>query len=115
MTWKEAKLIAVNHIRRLGLPRRLDGVLVLVTDYDDEGTLRFMKPEEPDITLQSQRLINQAFRREMRKRGARVRSVKVVRSDYFAWLARCKLKDSPANRAQFISWLTAPDPKPIPI
>lgn len=112
MTWKEARLIAINHIRRLGTPRRLDDVQVQITEYDDEDTLRFLKTEEPEITLQSQRLISQAFAREMRKRGARIRFVPVNINDYFAWLGRFDLADSPANRAQFIIWLTAPEPKP---
>ncbi len=112
MTWKEARLIAVTHIRRLGFPRRLDGKTVLLTEYEDEDTLRFMKHEEPGITLQSQRLINQAFARECRKRGAAVQMVKVDVAEYFAWIGRYQLRNTAGNRAQYIAWLTAPEPKP---
>jgi hypothetical protein len=114
-SWKQARLVARRHIERLNLPSRLDGCTVQITDYDDEDTLRFLKVEEPEITLQSQRLINQAFAREMRKRGATVVLVPVRMNDYFGWLGRFDLKDEPANRAQFIAWLTAPAPRPQPI
>lgn len=100
---------------RLKVPSRLEGVKVLIADYQDEDTLRFLKAEEPELTLQSQRLINQAFAREMRKRGARVQDVPVKIDDYFAWLGKHELNNTPANRAQFIGWLTASDPKPTPL
>lgn len=114
-TWKQAKLVAGRHIARLNLPADMTGTKVLITDYDDQDTLRFLKTEEPEITLQSQRMINQAFARELRKRGARIQFVPVNVSDYFGWLGKFGLTDSNAMRAQYISWLTCPDPKPQPI
>jgi hypothetical protein len=68
MTWKQARMIAAQHCARLNVPSRLDGVKVQITEYDYEGT---------DLTLADQRMINQAFEREMRKRGARVQFVPV--------------------------------------
>lgn len=115
MTWNEARLTVQRHIRRLGIPSRLDGVVVLITDYDDEDTLKFLKTEEPEITLKSQRMLNEVFAGEMRNRGGRIQFVHVVINDYFTWLGRYDLADSNTNRAQFISWLTAPEPKPKPI
>ena len=111
MTWKQARIVAAQHCARINVPRRLDGVTVLITEYNDEDTLRFLKVEEPDITLQSQRMINQAFAREMYKRGARIESIPVSIADYFAWLGKFGIKDGPANRAQYVSWLTCPEPK----
>ena len=111
MTWKQARIIAAQHAARINLPRRLDGVAVLITEYDDDDTLHFLKVEEPDLTLQSQGLINQAFAREVRKRGARVQFIPVNISDYFAWLVKFAITDSAANRAQYISWLNCPEPK----
>ncbi len=99
---------------RLRLPGRLDGATVLITDYSDEETLRFLKTEEPDITLDGQRMLNEAFADEMRLRGGRVEFVPVNVSDYFTWLGKFSLADSPANRAQFISWLTSQESKPAP-
>ena len=114
MTWKQARIHALQCTARLNIPDRLEGVTVQITDYDDEDTLRFFKAEEPDLTLQSQRLINQSFAREMRKRGAVIRFVPVDINAAFAWLAKYDLPNTPANRAQYIAWLTAPEPKPTP-
>lgn len=85
-----------------------------MTDYADARTLKMLKPDEPELTIESQRMINQAFMRELHKRGARVRRVEVRADEYLTWLDQFGLRNSPENRAQFISWLTAPDPKPIP-
>ena len=99
MNWKQARLIAIRHIRRLNVPRRMDGATVQITNYDDEVTLRFLKTEEPEITLHSQRMINQAFAREMHKRGAAIQMVPVNVSGYFDWLAKYGMRDGPQNRA----------------
>ncbi len=80
---------------------------VLITDYQDEQMLRFIKPEEPDITLAGQQMLNEAFAGEIRRRGGRVEFIPVRASDYFAWLGKFDLRDGPDNRAQFISWLTS--------
>lgn len=111
MTWKEARIIAAQHCARVNIPRQLDGQTVLIPDYNDEHTLRFLKTEEPEITLASQRMINQAFGREMRKRGARLEFVRMDIAEYFAWLGRFGLKDSNHMRAQYSSWITCPEPK----
>jgi hypothetical protein len=115
MTVQDADRIAAGHVQRLRLPARLDGLRVLLTDYADEDTLRFLKTEEPEITLAGQRMLNEAFARLIQRRGGRVSLVPVNVSDYFGWLGKFSLSDSPANRAQFIAWLTAPEPRPHPI
>jgi len=97
MTWKQARIIAAQHAARLQIPRDLRGVVVQITDYPDEETLRFLKPEEPDITLAGHRMINQALSRETRKRGARVEFVTVKSRDYFDWLTRFHLDDCAAG------------------
>jgi hypothetical protein len=113
MTLKEAQIIAVRHIAQRQLPRRLDGVIVPIPAYTDEAALTFLKPEEPEITMASQRIINRAFAREVRKRGARVVFVPVDASDYFGWLGQFGSTDSPAMRAQYLLWIIAPEPKPV--
>jgi len=104
MTWKQARIRAAQICAQLDLPHQLPGVRVRVrvAAYDDEDTLRFLKSEEPDLSLREQELINQAFARELRKRGARVEFVLVSIADYFAWLGRENLENTPAARAQFI-------------
>jgi len=114
LTWKHARIIAAQHAARIDLPRRLDGAEVQIADYDDEGTLRFLKHDEPDLSLRDQQMINQAFARECRKRGARVRLVPVTVRDYFDWIADHRLVNTPGNRAQYVSWLTCGDPKFTP-
>lgn len=104
-------MIAAQHAARLKLPPRLDGVRMQISTYADHDTLRFVKAEEPEITLQSQGLINQAFARECRKRGAVVEFVPVDVRDYFAWIGRYDLANTAGNRAQYVSWLTCPEPK----
>jgi hypothetical protein len=51
----------------------------------------------------------------MRKRGATIQMVPVDINAAFDWLARYNLPNTPANRAQYIAWLTSPDPKPTPL
>lgn len=114
MTWQESKHIAAQHAARINLPRDLRGVMVKITEYDDEATLRFLKAEESEITLARQRMINQAFARECRKRGAVIQFVPVNIADFYQWLGHWNLANTAANRAQYISWLTAPKPKPTP-
>lgn len=115
MTWREVTTRAKAMIDRLGLTRvRLDGQTVLLTDYESDEALRFLKPDD-QYSLAGHRLLNSAFAREMKKRGADVEFVMVRMVDYFDWLARYDLENNPANRAQFISWLTAGEPKPEPL
>jgi hypothetical protein len=59
VTWKEARLIAIGHVRRLGLPRRLDGVVVPIAEHEGPGAT----------------LVHQALAREVRKRGGEIRFV----------------------------------------
>jgi hypothetical protein len=114
MTKSDAIKIVAGHCARLKLPARLDGVRVLITDYQDEQILRFIKPEEPEITLATQRMLNEVFAGEIRRRGGNVQFVSVSTDDYFAWLGKFDLKDGPSRRAQFVSWLTCPEPKFTP-
>lgn len=112
MTWKEARLTAINYIRRIGMPRRVDGLRVLLTEYPDAETLHFLRPDD---TLDGQRLISQAFAREVRKRGGTVEFIPITLSGYFDWLTEFRLPETPGNRAQYIAWITTPEPRPAPI
>lgn len=62
-----------------------------------------------------QRALNEAVAHLLRARGATVVFVPLILADYFTFLGRYDLPDNPANRAQFITWTTAPDPKPTPL
>ena len=114
MSPAQAAASARRHVARLQLPADLGGAQVLLTNYDDEDTLRFMKAEEPDLTLPIQHALNAAFAAEITRRNGRVRLIPVNIADYFAWLGRHLLSNTPANRAQYISWLTCPEPRFTP-
>jgi hypothetical protein len=100
-------------IEELNLPKNIVGVEFTLTDYESDKTIRFIKPEE-QYTLEDHRKLNAAFASELQRRGATVRWIMVKIDDYFSFLAKYDLKNTPANRAQFISWLTSPEPKFTP-
>ena len=100
-------------IGELNLPKNIAGVEVTLTDYESDETIRFIKPEE-QYRLEDHRKLNAAFASELQRRGATVRWIMVKIDDYFGFLAKYDLKNTPANRAQFISWLTSPEPKFTP-
>lgn len=55
-----------------------------------------------------------AVARILRRAKYSVRLVPIGLSDYLNFLARYDLKNTEANRAQFIAWATSPEPKPAP-
>lgn len=113
MTWQSAKSVAAQYLSRLNLPPDLSGAKILLADYETDADLKFLKSAD-EWPLEFHRMVNGALSREFRKRGAVVELVKITMAAYFAWLAQFDLANTPANRAQFISWSTAADPKPIP-
>lgn len=113
MTWQSAQATAEGYLRRLQLPKSLKGVTIQLADYESDEDLKFLKGQK-EWSLEFHRMVNKAMARLLKKRGANIRFVTVSMVAYFSWLARYDLKNTAANRAQFIGWSTAPDPKPMP-
>ena len=112
MTKQQLRRRVQDYCAALHLPPRMEGVRVQLTEYPDADTLAFLRPGED---LATQRAINAEFAAEVTRRGALPVFVTLHLDDYFTWLARFDLRDSPAVRAQFISWTSAPDDsKPPP-
>lgn len=87
---------------------------VALSDYADAETFEFITVR-PGWTFEEWRAVNQEAARLIEARGVAVRFVKVTLDDYFEFLARYDLKNTPANRAQFVGWLTCPEPRPAPM
>lgn len=115
MSHQSAKIIARSYLQRLGIEHAdLHGITIKLSEYQDQPTLDFLQPGNT-WTLEFHGMVNNALAREMKNRGAKVDFVPIILDAYFAWLAKFNLPNTPANRAQFISWMTAPDPKPDPL
>lgn len=114
MTWKSARFVADQYLQKLNLPPRLDRAVIQLSDYESDEDLYFLKSSN-EWGLAFHRMVNEALARALRKRGAKIAFVLIRMKDYFAWLAKFDLPNTPANRAQFIGWSTAPEPKPQPI
>ncbi len=114
MTWSNAKEHALRLIETLNLPDDLHGSTIQLTDFEDEACLRFLKPDQ-DWGIEFHRMVNRSFSRELRKRGAKVEIIVIQLSHYFDWLVQFGLENTTANRAQYIGWVTAPEPKPTPL
>ncbi len=111
MTRKEVHRTASAFIRHLHLPRQVDGIAVLIADYADDAAIRILKPDNPGMTLRDQRALNQALARIMRRSGATVSFVPVDAAAYLGWLSAHGLSNNAGNRAQYVSWLTCPEPR----
>ncbi|MEO5803587.1 MAG: hypothetical protein ABIR24_08650 [Verrucomicrobiota bacterium] len=109
-----AKSIAQKYLAKLNLPSRLDGATIQLADYKSDSDLKFLKGAD-EWSLEFHREVNRFFGDALRERGAKVVAVVVTMKDYFSWLAKFDLKNTTENRAQFISWSTAPEPKLMPI
>lgn len=97
--------IARAYLERMHLPQRLEGAVIQLTDYESDADLKFLKSSD-EWPLEFHREVNAAMSKELTKRGARVSIVKIRMADYFHWISKNKLKNTPANRAQFISEMT---------
>jgi len=106
-------LARIRWIRRHHL--RIDQITIQIADYDNEVSLRMLKPDEPALTLKCQRRMNQAIIQELESRGAKVRAVKVHAAAYLRWLSEHELVNNAGNRAQYVSWITSPEPRFLPL
>ncbi len=114
MTWQSAKSVAQECLAKMNLPPSLKGARIQLTDYESNADLKFLKGAD-EWQLEFHRMVNGGIARELRKRGAKVEIIKISMADYFSWIAKHNLENSAANRAQYISWMTATEPKPTPI
>lgn len=114
MTWSSAKEAAKRAVAAMPLPPDIQGATIQLTDFEDEDVYRLIKGFD-EWSLEFHRMVNSAVKRLLAKRGAKVEIVMVRGSDFYDWLAKHDLENTTANRAQFIGWLTAPEPKPKPI
>ena len=105
MTWQSAKATAEEYLRRLNLPPDLTGATVKLADYETDDDLKFLKGHA-EWPLEYHRMVNTAFARLLRKRGAKVEIVRLKMSGYFDWLAAEKKDNTPAHRAAYISLQT---------
>lgn len=116
MTWTDAnheadRLLAVMLERIAAMPSA--PTEIQLTDYEDATAFGFLRPGNP-WPFAFWQSVNRAVARKLRRRKLKVRVVTLRMADYFDWLARFGLSNTTENRAQFITWMTAPEPKPIP-
>jgi len=76
----------------------LKGTAVRVSKFIDEETCRFFFPRR---TLSFQQRMVKALTGALRKRGAKIDSVRLTVEDYARWLDLSHEADSPALRFQF--------------
>jgi hypothetical protein len=88
--------------------------LIPLTDYADAETFDFLLPGS-GWTFDEWQAVNQEVARQLRAEGFNVQLVKVTLPEYFDFLARCDLRNTPENRAQFAAWIIAPEPRPEPL
>lgn len=100
--------------RRHGGVEAFRGKTVIVTDYETEGDLRALKPDEIALgmTLEMQRAINREFARLAEGAGASVRVVVLDAALYLRWLARTGRRNTSDNRAEWIMTQTYGPPPP---
>jgi hypothetical protein len=116
MTWQSAKHDA--QVRVAAMLERIAAVgrpeLINLSDYEDEESFRFLCGMAGEWSLEYFRMVNKACARALRREGFKVQFVPIRMPEFFDWLARYDLKNTPANRAQFVLWTTTPEPKPTP-
>lgn len=101
-TWQQAKRDAEKRVAMLPLPPgQLDGLSIVLTDYEDEVTYKFLCGLNNTWALDYHRVVNQAVRRILKKRGATINVFTIRMADYMKWLSDTNQDNTPANRAQF--------------
>ena len=91
------------------LDRRPD--LIPLTDYADAETFNFLLPRA-GWTFEEWRAVNVEVGRQLSAEGFKVQFAKVTLNEFFDFLTRYHLDNTPENRAQFAAWVIAPEPKP---
>lgn len=96
--------------RRLGYdwPTCLKDCPVPIADYESESDLHTLKPNEPTLTIEAQRLINAAFARIIQRHGGQPRIIQIHTESYLRWLAETHQVNTSSTRAAYL--LTLIDP-----
>ena len=97
--------IAQKSIDRLPLDMR--GVVIRITDYEDDNSLHRIGGL-PDLTLSDFRRINQLTAKAIQKRGGSVEYVRINGDGYFAWLKQNNRTNSIDNIGAYVEWLGDP-------
>jgi hypothetical protein len=88
--------------------------VITLTDYENEACFNFLLPDA-GWTFSEWQAVNEKVARQLQKdHKLKVSRVPVKLHEYFDFLARYHLTNTPGNRAQFVAWRTAPEPKPEP-
>jgi hypothetical protein len=88
--------------------------LIPLSDYADAETFNFLLPGN-GWTFDQWHAVNTQVADQLRSLGFNVRMVKLDMVQFMDWLVRYGLKNNPQNRAQYVSWLVAPEnAKPTP-
>ena len=89
--------------------------VIRLASYEDEGTFNFLLPDA-GWTLEAWQAVTRRVAHRLRsKHKLKVSMIPVKLIEYFNFLARYGLENTPENRVQFIAWLTAPEPKLEPV
>ncbi len=87
----------LSHCNRKGIKT------IRLAHYTDADLLRFVKPDEPEITLEIQQLLTFLTRDYLTQFGVKVILVPFDASKYLDWLARNSLPNNAHNRAGFVA------------
>jgi hypothetical protein len=90
--------------------------VIPLSDYADENTFNFLLPKS-GWSFAEWRAVNQEVARQLRERGFNVLLVRLDLNEFFDFLTRYGLNNTPENRAQFVAWRISPDnakPQPLP-
>lgn len=106
MTWQTAKAAAADRVEfiltRFNPP---PGATIRLAQFEDEACYLFLKgPNE--WPFEFHRMVIRACARDLSRRGFKVQQPILKLVDYWNFLETENEKDSPANRAAFISFKT---------
>jgi len=108
----EAKIRVKIMLARI--PRGARPRTIILSDYADETTFDFLLIN-PGWSFEEWRAVNHEAARLLESHGFTVNLVQLDMEGYFNFLARYNLENTPANRAQYVSWTSVTGPKPDPL
>lgn len=89
--------------------------MVPLSDYPTPEDFHTILGRDPGWTWQEFRQVNRAVQRILKRAGLNVSFVPLVAGDYFPWLLRHALNNTPTARAQYVASYSGPWPEPTPI
>lgn len=103
----EAKKRALGILVKIELAGKRPDIIPLPV-YADEQTYDFLLPTS-DWTFNRWSDVNNEVARQLQGKGYKVQRVTIELQEYINFLATHQLKNSTANREQFVAWKIAPD------